>query len=114
MVKLRKDRVNAFIKALNPISDSACIKRHSFEAKILKHVRSFAEENLSLTGLTTEIHCPIKGKDVRKACFVNVSKLHNPEKMFLEAFISSFGRNEPFRDATQFAPDVNRIHVAPS
>ena len=48
MVKLRKDRgdrVNGFIKELNPISDSVCIKQHSFEAKILKHVRSFAEEH---------------------------------------------------------------------
>ena len=73
MVKLRKDRgdrVNGFIKALNPISDSVCIKQHSFEEKLLKHVWSFAEENLTLTEMTTEIHCPLRGKDVWKACIV--------------------------------------------
>ena len=40
-------------------------------------------------------------------------KLHNPKKMFVEAFISLLERSKPVGDARRFATDVNTSHVAP-
>ena len=62
MVKLLENgghNVNSSIKALNPISDGLYIKQHSFESIILKPVKSFAEEQMSTTEMTMEMHCPI-------------------------------------------------------